>query len=803
VPQCTPDCSGKQCGGDGCGGICGTCPPSAPCNAGLCGSSCDCGTRVCGTGPTGCSCGTCNVGEICTPAGQCLVPANANGQWCGPSADCPAFIPDPANPGEEIFNPDYSTCQHNQCASKFCLGAGAPGVFIDMPVCSRPCDIVEDKVNNKTGAAGADGIEDPNVPFSDCDNFSDGPGGANYVCVNFASPTVGSALSYCIPGSNFAACSANKDCAAGEQCMAGTIGGQLGERCMAKFKAGEWGTASQLGEACESTDPFAAGGLSYCESGWCFGLGCIDYCAVDSDCDTSSPGDCAGGTCANWSSHSCTADSDCSAFSCSLLGQQIFSNVPEYTADLCWPRNCDYDADCPGGFYCRYSWNGAFDANGLPFWENICLPQAAGGVAIGEACDHDPDDNIPGNTCANEDLCIAGYCSALCAVDADCGSDQQCVVNEFTVPLDDSDPDSAQQSLPLKWCQTYQGSKTACFSEATCADGESCDLYTVENVDAGTGQLDPDAPFFTLGQCTTSDSTAGAYGANCLNGADCETGWCLGADSATNTAGFCTSLCESAADCGQLAGPDGETYNGICTALLLGYGGDARIQETNSYVPLCQFTSASGADCSADFTCAAGEACQPLVISYGPNYDAKVDYRCLSNTNADASMGTTAVGGPCDPTLEDAEGNAIMQCASGLCFEEATAANAGYCSRLCDPANDTCAAAGTPDMKCLAVATIPRRGAYTDNTGEFYACRKDIDCGPCFTSGFCPGDRVCVNLGQDANLLADYRCVPACATSADCAGEAATTCSTGKDGLGGERKGCFALAVGVPVNYCL
>ena len=31
---------------------------------------------------------------------------------------------------------------------------------------------------------------------------------------------------------------------------------------------------------------------------------------------------------------------------------------------------------------------------------------------------------------------------------------------------------------------------------------------------------------------------------------------------------------------------------------------------------------------SADFTCAAGEACQPFVISYGPNYDAKVDYRC-------------------------------------------------------------------------------------------------------------------------------------------------------------------------------
>jgi len=34
--SCTPSCSGKQCGGDGCGGSCGTCPSGKTCTAGQC-----------------------------------------------------------------------------------------------------------------------------------------------------------------------------------------------------------------------------------------------------------------------------------------------------------------------------------------------------------------------------------------------------------------------------------------------------------------------------------------------------------------------------------------------------------------------------------------------------------------------------------------------------------------------------------------------------------------------------------------------------------------------------------------------
>jgi agmatine/peptidylarginine deiminase len=37
LDPCVADCSGKQCGDDGCGGECGSCPPGQECNAGACG----------------------------------------------------------------------------------------------------------------------------------------------------------------------------------------------------------------------------------------------------------------------------------------------------------------------------------------------------------------------------------------------------------------------------------------------------------------------------------------------------------------------------------------------------------------------------------------------------------------------------------------------------------------------------------------------------------------------------------------------------------------------------------------------
>jgi hypothetical protein len=71
--QCTPTCSGKACGDDGCGGSCGSCA-SGSCDAsGQCGSSCTptCSGKACGDDGCGGSCGSCASGS-CDASGQCV-----------------------------------------------------------------------------------------------------------------------------------------------------------------------------------------------------------------------------------------------------------------------------------------------------------------------------------------------------------------------------------------------------------------------------------------------------------------------------------------------------------------------------------------------------------------------------------------------------------------------------------------------------------------------------------------------------------------------------------------------------------
>ncbi|MHC4716131.1 MAG: choice-of-anchor D domain-containing protein, partial [Planctomycetota bacterium] len=86
--SCNPECTGRTCGPDGCGG---QCPPGCGageiCNetSGTCECDPDCGTRVCGPDPVcGTDCGQCDQGEVCTADGQCV-----------PTGQGPRVCPDP------------------------------------------------------------------------------------------------------------------------------------------------------------------------------------------------------------------------------------------------------------------------------------------------------------------------------------------------------------------------------------------------------------------------------------------------------------------------------------------------------------------------------------------------------------------------------------------------------------------------------------------------------------------------------------------------------------------------------------
>ena len=102
---CVRECKGRQCGDDGCGGVCGTCESGDFCSeSGHC-SALDCAGRTCGPGATGGSCGTCadddvciatpNGGATCAAAVGCVGRCGADGQQtdgktCSCRADCVA-----------------------------------------------------------------------------------------------------------------------------------------------------------------------------------------------------------------------------------------------------------------------------------------------------------------------------------------------------------------------------------------------------------------------------------------------------------------------------------------------------------------------------------------------------------------------------------------------------------------------------------------------------------------------------------------------------------------------------------------
>lgn len=80
---CIPQCSGKQCGDDGCGGTCGICPSGSYCSdTGTC-LKCSCGTKKCGKDQCGNSCGTCEQGYFCDENTWTCKQCSCTGLACG------------------------------------------------------------------------------------------------------------------------------------------------------------------------------------------------------------------------------------------------------------------------------------------------------------------------------------------------------------------------------------------------------------------------------------------------------------------------------------------------------------------------------------------------------------------------------------------------------------------------------------------------------------------------------------------------------------------------------------------------
>ncbi|MBI5547489.1 MAG: hypothetical protein HY901_26705 [Deltaproteobacteria bacterium] len=124
---CTPDCTGKDCGDNGCGGSCGTCAVAQRCVANKC-AGCDLALMdclgfemKCGDDPaTGCVCGTCSSEEYCS-GGSCAYCARplCNGACCLEGELC--------NASTLACQACQSQCQGKTCGDDGCGGTCAPG----------------------------------------------------------------------------------------------------------------------------------------------------------------------------------------------------------------------------------------------------------------------------------------------------------------------------------------------------------------------------------------------------------------------------------------------------------------------------------------------------------------------------------------------------------------------------------------------------------------------------------------------------------------------------------------------------
>ncbi len=723
------------------------------------------------------SCGACSTGQSCDATHKCVAvvttPLGKFGEPCGPNKDCPF----PADTTDQTAMTTYFDCINGQCADGVCNDG----------VCTKQCTITTDDVNNATGVATPDGIEDPGAT-SDCTGAVDGVYGTKYSCVQLGAPTNPNSANYiyCVAESSFKPCKSNADCDAGDTCNLQLIYGAYQEMCSPAMKTaiGTIGSYTYkagvgLGQPCNA-DP-TKGAVANCANDFCSNGGdCLSFCNTDADCVTD-PGACTGGKCHG--GKACSTDADCSSFQCKP--NTTISSNPAFSASLCLPRFCAVDGDCGAGSYCRPYWNGVKKVAGepdpsdptktvYPAFQPECQVIAASAVKPGATCDEyatSANATKPGAVCQNPFACVDGSCGSLCKTTSDCAPDQQCGVEE--IPLDVDNPQGTGQTdgiydfeLSLDICAYLPKAAGKCAGPKDCSGNASYCKAFVHKLDLPVDAT-PIGHDTVNGVCVAPDSKGGKDGDVCGpagNDAYCDSGFCLNAQSSTGAAqpGFCGDYCGSKSDCPATISIGGTAYKNYCRSLRLGYNNTLNDIRDDLWLPVCYPIAATNSldDCAATKKCnTAGEQCLPMTIAAGPDAAAKVEFLC-------ASPGTTATKGVGEACTANPAATADPECKSGLgCMPDA--AGAGYCTALC--AKDADCGSGNDGLICdLQNQWLPR--VDVTKAAIVPICKKAKSCVPCSLDGDCAGSYACSNLAA-SGATADGRCAPTCAVDADCSGK--------------------------------
>jgi len=155
---CKPECDGKECGDDGCGGSCGECPMAAPfCADHKCKIECTshCDMKECGDDGCGGSCGNCPLGFECSQGGACVEePPPEDGCEAQDHPGCNGCICEAC---VCALMPECCAAKWDQdcakmCGAGDCVGCEGEGQF------GWPCDSHADCVSNLCIEGMADGL---------------------------------------------------------------------------------------------------------------------------------------------------------------------------------------------------------------------------------------------------------------------------------------------------------------------------------------------------------------------------------------------------------------------------------------------------------------------------------------------------------------------------------------------------------------------------------------------------------------------------------------------------------------------
>jgi hypothetical protein len=722
VPFCTPNCKGKQCGSDGCGGSCGKCPEGFKCDAGACVPVCtpNCTGKKCG--PDGCNgiCGLCGPDEVCL-SGQCQTAWDCetllNCLW-----DCP-----------ENDEACYDNCWKNaspeaqeqyimvwECILDVCgpePQEPCPGQAILVGQCKDEFNACLDCTPTCTGKqCGPDGCDGscgqcppgytcsvygycncvPNCSGKDCGN--DGCGGSCGECSgSYQCNLYGKCV--CVPSCTGKECGSN---GCGGTCGQCPVGFQCsGNKCIPACQPQCWSPDGQI----KQCGPDGCGGqCGYCPPGL--------ICTPEGQCIQSGPV-CGDKQC-DYPENCLTCSQDCGV----CQGDCCTAHETVGCSDLAVTKCvCAMDSFC-----CEVS------------WDNLCVQEAKEQCNAKCAC----VPSCAGKQCG-DDGC-GGMCG-VCAPNAYCNAQGQCIV--FCQPQcqgKECGPDGCNGSCGT--CKTgYQ-----CNAQGKCICTPNC-----MNKDCGSdgcgGSCGECGQFQTCtpsGKCKYVTPLCGD--GNCLSwiGEDCD-------------------VCPQ--DCGQCCG------NGIC---------EPKFQET------CATCTADCGTCCGNGFCDVqyGEACETCPQDCGPCAAKCGDGKCEAAkgetcTNCPGDCGacpSTCGDGKCDKATESCTScpkdcgacsgscctshptpgcsdQKVQACVcamdifcctqqwDGMCASEAD--QCGSCNGSC------CTAHGNPGCDDEAIEECVCQGDDYCCTAKWDAsCVTMVEkygCGSCQTNPFC-GDGVCAGI---------------------------------------------------------